>query len=99
MGATNHMTGYGSAFFELDRNIKGTVEFRDGVMVQIEGMGTILFQCKNGEHHAFADVYFISNLTTNIVSVGQLDEGGFKIIIDRGVMVVRDSEGYLLAKV
>jgi hypothetical protein len=68
-------------------------------MVQIEGMGTILFQCKNGEHHAFADVYFISNLTTNIVSVGQLDEGGFKIIIDRGVMVVRDSEGYLLAKV
>jgi transposase InsO family protein len=99
MGATNHMTGYGSAFFELDRNIKGTVEFGDGVMVQIEGMGTILFQCKNGEHHTFADVYFISNLTTNIVSVGQLDEGGFKIIIDRGVMVVRDSEGYLLAKV
>jgi hypothetical protein len=98
-GATNHMTGCGSAFSELDRNIRGTVKFRDGSMVQIEGMGTILFQCKNGEHHAFVGVYFIPKLTTNIVSVGQLDEGGFRTIIDGGVMVIRDFEGRLLAKV
>jgi hypothetical protein len=98
-GATNHMTGCGSAFSELGRNIKGTVKFGDESVVQIQGMGTILFQCKNGEHHAFTGVYFIPKLTINMVSVGQLDEGGFKIIIDRGLMVVRDPEGRLLAKV
>jgi hypothetical protein len=53
-------------------------------------MGTILFQCKNGEHHAFVDVYFIAKLTTNIVSVGQQDEAGFKTVIDGGVMVIMD---------
>jgi hypothetical protein len=93
------MTGCGSAFSELNRNIRGTVKFGDGSVVQIEGMGTILFQCKNGEHHAFAGVFFIPKLTTNIVSVGQLDEGGFRTIIDGGVMVIRDFEGRLLAKV
>jgi hypothetical protein len=76
-GATNHMTGCQSAFSDLDQNIHGTVRFRDGSVVQIKGMGTILFQCKNGEHHAFVGVYFIPRLTTNIISVGQLDEGGF----------------------
>jgi hypothetical protein len=98
-GATNHMTGCQSAFSDLDQNIHGTVWFGDGSIVQIKGMGTILFQCKNGEHHAFAGVYFIPRLTTNIISVGQLDEGGFQTKIDGGVMRIRDTADRLLAKV
>jgi hypothetical protein len=38
-GATNHMMGCGSTFSELDWNIRGTVKFRDGSVVQIEGWG------------------------------------------------------------
>jgi hypothetical protein len=69
-GATNHMTGCQSTFSDLDQNIHGTIWFGDGSVVQIKGMCTILFQCKNGEHHAFTGVYFIPRLTTNIISVG-----------------------------
>jgi hypothetical protein len=45
--------------------------------VQIEGMGTILFRRKIGEHNAFLGIYYILRLNTNIISVGQLDEIGF----------------------
>jgi hypothetical protein len=78
--------------------ICGIVKFGDGSVVHIEGMGTILFHCKNGEHWAFAGVYFIPRLTNNIMSVGQLDEMGFQLIIEGGVMRIRDVDCRLLAK-
>jgi transposase InsO family protein len=98
-GATNHMTGCRSAFSDLNCNIRGTVKFGDCSVVQIEGMEMILFHCKNGEHWAFAGIYFIPRLTTNIISVGQLDEMGFQSIIEGGVMRIRNSDRHLLAKV
>jgi hypothetical protein len=80
-GATTHMTNYRFAFSDLDHNIHGTVKFGDGSVVQIEGMGTVLFSCKNGEYHTFLGVYYIPKLNTNIISVGQLDEIGFQTVI------------------
>jgi hypothetical protein len=55
--------------------------------------------CKNGESQSFDEVYFIPRMTTNIVSVGQLDEIGYKIDIDTGVMKIREPGGVLLEKV
>jgi hypothetical protein len=74
---TNHLTGSKSTFSELDRSIHGTVKFGDGSVVQIEGVVTILFSYKTGEHRMFGGVYYIPKLNTNIISLGQLDEVGF----------------------
>jgi hypothetical protein len=99
MGVTNHMMGCKSTFYNTDLNIHGTVKFRDGSVVRIEVLGTMLFSCKNGEHRTFTGVYFIPRLTTNIISVGQLDEIGFQTVIEGGVMKIRDANRRLLAKV
>jgi hypothetical protein len=77
----------------------GRCIFGDGSVIRIEGRGTILFSCKNGEHRSLGNIYFIPRLTTNIISVGQLDEVGFKVIIEEGVMRVFDEDRCLLAKV
>jgi hypothetical protein len=97
--ATNHMTGYRSAFSELNLNIHSTLRFGDGSVVQIEGFGTILFSGKNGERWTFVGVYFFPKLNTNIINVGQLDEIGFQTIIEGGVMKIRDVKHRLLTKV
>jgi hypothetical protein len=55
--------------------------------------------CKNGESRSFNGVYFIPRLTTNIMSIGQLDEIGYKIDIDAGMMKIWESGGVLLTKV
>jgi hypothetical protein len=47
-----------------------------------------VFVCKNDESRSYNGVYFIPRLTTNIVSVGQLDEIGYKINIDTDVMQI-----------
>jgi len=44
-------------------------------------------------------VYYIPKLRSNIVSIGQLDERGCQVLIDGGVLRIRDRERKLLAKV
>lgn len=66
-GAANHMTGGRGVFSELDTGITGTVRFGDGSVVEIEGRGTIVFICRNGEHRALTGVYLIPRLTTGII--------------------------------
>jgi hypothetical protein len=56
-GATNHMTGDKSVFSELNHDVRGTVRFGDGSVAKIEGSGTIIFSCKNGEHRVLTGVY------------------------------------------
>jgi cell division cycle 2-like protein len=72
-GASNHMTGAHSAFSELDTSVRGFVKFGDASRVRIEGRGTVLFACKNGDHCALTGVYYIPRLRSNMVSLGQLD--------------------------
>jgi hypothetical protein len=98
-GASNHMTGIKEVFTNLDLGVIGTVRFGDGSVVRIEGCGTILFACKNGEHRPLTNAYYIPRLTANIVSCGQLDEDGFQIYIEDGVMRIRDELRRLMAKI
>ena len=44
------------------------------------------------------NVYFIPNLRSNIVSLGQLDEEGCKSVLHRGFLSVFDGCGELLAR-
>jgi hypothetical protein len=98
-GASNHMSGCQAVFSSIDDGTVGTIKFADGSVVNIEGVGIILYKCKNGEHHTLTNVYFIPILTTSIISVGQLDEFEFEIHIRGGIMLVRDEEQRLLARV
>jgi hypothetical protein len=96
-GVTNHMSGCRASFMKIDTTVLGTMHFSDDSVAQIEGREAIMFMCKNGESRSINKVYFIPRLTTNIVSVGQLDEIGYKI--NNGMMKIREPGGVLLAKV
>jgi hypothetical protein len=52
------------------------------------GKGTILFQCKNGDQWALTEVFYISKLRSNLISLGQLTETGHRIILDDDVLEV-----------
>lgn len=84
------MTGSRSAFAELDTAVTGTVKFGDGSVVHIEGHGTVLFSCRSREHRGITGIYYIPWLTANIVSLGQLDHSGSKVLIDHDVLRVWD---------
>ena len=98
-GATNHMTGCRDAFTDIDTAVHGSVKFGDGSEVTIEGAGTVLFEGKTGEHLPLTGVYFIPRLTINIVSLGQLDEGGCDVHARHGLLRIRNEQDRLIVRV
>ncbi|XP_013694775.2 uncharacterized protein LOC106398815 [Brassica napus] len=69
-GASNHMTGNLSYFKFLDDTITGKVRFGDDLKIDIKGKGSILFVSLDGKKKTLADVYFIPELKSNIISLG-----------------------------
>nr|GFB11584.1 zinc finger, CCHC-type [Tanacetum cinerariifolium] len=98
-GASNHMTGTKSHFKDIDESVTGRVRFGDGLYVQIKGKGSILSGCKNNEQKIVSDIYYIPNLKSNILSLGQLTEIGCKIIMDGNKLTLYDKNKKLLIKV
>lgn len=98
-GASNHMSGQRSKFCDLDENVIGKVRFGDGSTVDIKGKGSIIFVCKNGEERLLNEVYYIPMLQNNIISLGQLSEVGYKVVLNDNFLWVHDSKGELLMKV
>ena len=84
------MIGARSTFSELDSKICRTVKFSNSSVVEIEGCDTILFVGKGGEHRKLSNVYFIPRLKVNLASLGQLDEAGCHIFIERGLLKIYD---------
>ncbi|KAD4982647.1 hypothetical protein E3N88_19318 [Mikania micrantha] len=98
-GASNHMTGNRSFFIELNERITGRVKFGDNSCVEIHGKGSIIFEGRNGEQRVMTDVYYIPDLRTNIISLGQTSENGCETRIKDDYLILLDNSGKLLMRV
>jgi hypothetical protein len=95
-GASNHMTGQREFFEELDESACSHVVFNQGYVMEIKGRGTIRLQCKNGEHRVWSKVYFVPNLHANIISLGQFQEEGMKVMSYDDRVKIYEERGNLL---
>ena len=75
-GESNHMTGNRNYFRTIDETITGKVRFGDDSRIDIKGKGSVLFVSGDGEKRVLADVYYIPDLRSNIISLGQATESG-----------------------
>nr|GEV32939.1 hypothetical protein [Tanacetum cinerariifolium] len=98
-GASNHMAGDKYKFKNLNEMVQGYMNFGNEIKVIIKGKGSIVFQCKNGEQQKLDEVYYIPDLCSNIISLGQLAVGGDEIKIKDPFLWVYDGTGKLLMKV
>jgi len=97
-GASNHMTGDRRYFDKMDHSITGKIRFGDDSRIDIKGKGTIAFIDLNGKPRVMLDVYFIPELKSNIISLGQATESGCEIKLKDGYLTMHDQEGKLLVK-
>ena len=70
------MCGDKSSFVELDELTNDHVTFGDLSKILVMERGKILIRLKNGRHQFISNVYYVPNMKTNILSVGQLLEKG-----------------------
>jgi len=86
------MTGCRASLADLDESVRGAVRFGDGSTMEICGIRAVTMVGKNQEHRVLTEVYFIPSLRCNIVSLGQLEEAGCRVEIDKGVLEVFEQE-------
>ncbi|KAI5429681.1 hypothetical protein KIW84_034307 [Lathyrus oleraceus] len=98
-GASNHMCGHKHLFKEMRKIEDGNVSFGDASKVKVEGKGTIRYLQKDGLIGSIQDVYYVPNLKTNILSLGQLTEKGYSILMKERILYLKDKLGHLIARV
>nr|GEU90496.1 zinc finger, CCHC-type [Tanacetum cinerariifolium] len=81
-GASNHMTGFREHFKEIDKKVSGKVKFRDGSYIEIKGKGSILIECEDEKQRIISHVYYIPDLKSNLLSLGQFTEISCKVIME-----------------
>lgn len=96
--ASNHMTGDRRYFSRIDYTITGKVRFGDDSRIDIREKGTISFIDINGEPRRMTDVYYIPDLKSNIISLGQATEAGCNIRLRGEELTMKDQHGRLLVK-
>ena len=96
-GCGNHISGENEAFSELDESFHNIVKFGNNSQIPIMGKGKVPIQSKGNISHIIANVLFVPDLKTNLLSVGQLQEKGYEIHIKDGVCMIKDAKFGLLA--
>jgi len=96
-GASNHMCGDAHFFKDLAKVEVGDVFFGDDSKVAVKGRGTIWYLQKDGRVGEIRDVYYVPNLKSNILSMGQLMEKGYSVPMKDRALDLKDKFGRLIA--
>jgi hypothetical protein len=91
------MISHKHLFAEMTK-LARTVSF-GGAKVEVKGKYNVKFLKKNEKVEMVEDVYYIPEIKSNILSMGQLMEKGFKIFMKKMTLHLKYSRGRAIAQV
>ncbi|GAU31479.1 hypothetical protein TSUD_386430 [Trifolium subterraneum] len=97
-GCSTHMTGRRDWFSSFDQSHRNKVKFANDSTLNAEGVGVVCIRSKNGDQAFINDVLYIPSIKCNLLSVGQLIEKDYKIVIEDRMMKLMDSNRKLILK-
>ncbi|GKV06220.1 hypothetical protein SLEP1_g18127 [Rubroshorea leprosula] len=82
---SNHMCGDKFAFSDLDESCQDKGKFGDNSTIAVKGRGKVTIRAKDNSIQTIANVLYVPDLKSNLLSLGQLQEKGYEILIKDGV--------------
>jgi hypothetical protein len=87
-GCSTHMTGRRDWFVELDFSIKSRIRFADDRTMKVEGVGKVMIRKKDGSLCFITGVLYVPGMKSNLLSIGQLLEKGYRMVLEDKAMKV-----------
>ena len=78
---------------------RNSIKFGDNSTIFVMRKGNVTIQTKGNATHTIANVLFVPNLKTNLLSVGKLQEKWYEIFIKDEVCQIQDTKLGLIAQV
>jgi len=97
-GCTNHMCVQKELFVDFDDSFRTKVKFGDDRFVPVTGTGRILNTLKNDDYRYIYDVFYVPDMKSNLLSVGQLAEKGYVMHIVENKFSIFDKKGNLILR-
>ncbi|XP_014503243.1 uncharacterized protein LOC106763585 [Vigna radiata var. radiata] len=95
-GCSNHMSGDKKWFIELDQSFRHSVKLGNDFKLNVMGKGNVRMKLE-GQIVTFIEVFYIPDLKTNLLSIGQLQERNLSILIKNGCCsIYHDTEGLII---
>jgi len=98
-GTSNHICGHKYLFKDMQKIEDGDVSFGDASKVEVKGRGMVCYLQKDGLIGSLQDVYYVPDLNTNILSMGQLTEKGYSIFLKDRLLHLKNKQGRLVAQI
>jgi GAG-pre-integrase domain len=83
------MSGFKHLFEDLDESYKKAVKLGDDKEIRVEGKGRVVVQASHNTW-VLHDVYYIPQLSQNLLSIGQMLESGCTIIFEGESCIIVD---------
>ncbi|XP_019451883.1 PREDICTED: uncharacterized protein LOC109353983 [Lupinus angustifolius] len=94
-GCSNHMTGNRNWLVNFDDSRKSNMRFADSRLIQAEETCDVLIS----RNVLIADVLYVPNMKSNLLSLGQLVEKGFLVHMHQGILEIFDAENKKILRV
>nr|GEX64452.1 zinc finger, CCHC-type [Tanacetum cinerariifolium] len=93
------MTGVREHFKEIDEKVSGKVKFGDRSYIEIKGKGSIIIECDDEKQRVISHVYYILDLKSNLLSLGQFTEIGCKVVMEDDELRLYNMDNKIFMKV
>ncbi|XP_019465092.1 PREDICTED: uncharacterized protein LOC109363293 [Lupinus angustifolius] len=97
-GCSNHMTGNKDWFVTLDKSVETRIKFADDSIIKAEGIGKVMIKKKDGSTSYISSVLYVPRMKSNLLSLGQLLEKGYKMRLEEKMLKVFNKKGVLILK-
>ncbi|KHN11090.1 hypothetical protein glysoja_046692, partial [Glycine soja] len=89
-GCSTHMTSHKDWFVSLDESINHKVKFAYENTIRVEGHGKVVIKRRDGTVSYIEDVLYVPNMRCNLLSLGQLLEKKYRMVMEDKEMKIYD---------
>ncbi|XP_004510950.1 uncharacterized protein [Cicer arietinum] len=97
-GCSNHMTSHKEPLMDIDTSRRSKIRFADDRTLEVEGAGNMVIRRRNGKTMVIENVLYVPRMKSNLLSIGQLIQKGYQVIMKDDTLKMYDGEKNMILK-